>query len=404
MPKFRYTAVNSLGKRVSGVMEESDTGAATRALESNGLIPVKIQEKGARAHASGLPSLGGGRVGAADVLAFTEQLYALLEAGLPLDRALQVLLGTLENPALHQVVQDIYVEVEKGHTLAEAFAQHPKVFQKIYVNMIRAGEEGGILPVVLARLIEFYERSLEFRSFLITSSVYPLLLFVFGIVALGVLTVVVIPKFGQIFSDMGQQLPLAAAILVGASSFLTTYGWLLLALVACAIIGGHYYIRTPGGEVWWHTLLLRLPLLGRLLLKIQLARVTRTLGTLLGSGVPILTSISIVQGLTDSIPLRRALERLQQAVKEGKGVAQPLRTDPFFPPLLGHLAAVGEESGALDKMLLKVADQYDTDVRKATKAFIALFEPVMIVMMGGLIGAIVVSMLTAIFSINDLPL
>jgi type II secretory pathway component PulF len=214
----------------------------------------------------------------------------------------------------------------------------------------------------------------------------------------------VIPKFGAMFAEMGQELPFAAAFLIGIANFLTKYGLLMLLGIGLSIWAFRAYIRSPGGQVWWHTMILRLPVFGKLVLKIQLSRLTRTLGTLLASGVPILTSIGIVQGLTDNIPLKRAVERLHQGIKDGKGVAQPLRNDAFFPPLLGHLATVGEETGSLDKMLLKVADQYDTEVQKATKKFIALFEPIMIVMMGVLIGGIVISMMLAIFSINDLPM
>lgn len=405
MPQFKYRALNPLGKTVSGLVEETDAAAVAKLLQAGGLIPLKIDEKGAsRSTAGSFPLFGRRRVAMRDVLELTEQLSALLKAGLPLDRALKVLLGTLENPALQEVVRGIYLEVEKGHSLADAFAQYRQIFPKVYVNMIKAGEEGGILQLALARLIDFYERSLEFRNFLITASIYPVLLFVFGIASLIVLAVVVIPKFGEIFKDMGQELPFAAAMLIGSSNFLVAYGWLMLLGSALAVWAFVAYTRTPGGQVWWHTTLLRLPMIGKLLLKIHLARLCRTLGTLLGSGVPILTSIHIIQGLTDNIPLKRAIDRLQQAIKEGRGVAQPLRADAFFPPLLGHLATVGEETGSLDKMLMKVADQYDTDVKKATKGFISLFEPAMIVLMGGLIGAVVVSMLTAIFSINDLPM
>lgn len=393
--------MDASGRKVSGVLDENDAGKVRATLEGYGLTPVKITD--AAAGGFSLPSLGG-RVSMKQVLEFTDQLNSLLNAGLPLDRALQVLMGTLENPAMLDVVKGIYLEVEKGSSLADAFSQYPKVFPRIFVNMIRAGEEGGILPVVLGRLIEFYERTLEFRSFLITSSVYPVLLFFFGMGAIVVLTVVVIPKFGQIFSDMGQKLPTAAALLVGVSDFLVHYGLFLLGGIA--LVGGLFYYATrgPQGQRWLDQTILGIPILGRLVLRIQLARVTRTLGTLLASGVPILTSIRIVQGLTDNIPLKDALERLMQAVREGKGVAQPLRADRFFPPLLGHLATVGEESGSLDRMLLKVADQYDSEVRKITKTFVSLFEPLMIIGMGGLIGLMVVSMLTAIFSINDLPL
>jgi len=405
MPQFKYRALNPQGKTVTGVMEESDASRVADLLRAGGLTPLKVEEKGGSQQQGGSFSpFGPRRVKLRDVLEFTEQLEALLKAGLPLDRALKIIQGTLENPALLEVVRGIYLEVEKGQSLADAFSQYRKVFPKVYVNMIRAGEEGGILQLALERLIDFYERTLEFRNFLITSSVYPVLLFVFGIASLVVLTVVVIPKFGEIFHDMGQELPFAAAALIGTSNFLVSYGWMILAGMVLAAWMFMSYIRTPGGQTWWHTTLLRLPVIGKLLLKIQLARLCRTLGTLLGSGVPILTSIHIIHGLTDNIPLKKAIDRLHQAIKEGRGVAQPLRTDAFFPPLLGHLATVGEETGSLDKMLMKVADQYDTDIKKATKGFISIFEPAMIVLMGGLIGAIVVSMLTAIFSINDLPM
>lgn len=270
--------------------------------------------------------------------------------------------------------------------------------------MVRAGEEGGVLPVVMQRLVEFYTRSIEFRSFLVTSSIYPVLLFFFGVSALLGLTVFVLPKFGQIFTDMHQELPMAAAVLIGTGEFLKTYGLYILAVIALALTGFAMALRDEKWRERWQLLLLRMPVLGPLLLKIQLAHVCRTWGTLLASGVPILTGMRIVRELTEHIPLRRALDRLVRAVQEGKGVSGPVRADPFFPRLLGQLAAVGEESGALDAMLVKVADQYEKDIQKATRNLVALFEPMMILLMGGLIGTIVVSMLTAIFSINDMPL
>lgn len=347
---------------------------------------------------------GGRRVATRHVLAFTEQLATLIEAGLPLDRALHISLGTVEHPYFRQVIQGVFVEVEKGRSLADAFARYPDIFPRLYVNMIRAGEEGGILPAVLSRLIDFYTRSQEFRNFLVTSSIYPALLFVFGTLALLVLTVFVLPKFGQIFADMNQALPLPAAILIGIGGFLRAWGWALLLVAAVAVAGFFRYIREDDGRENWQRLLLRLPVLGPLMLKAQLSRICRTWGTLLAGGVPILAGMRIVRELSDNIPLRQALDRLQRAVKEGKGISRPLLADPFFPRLLGQLAAIGEESGALDRMLIKVADQYENDIRKAARNLVAMFEPAMILFMGGLIGIIVVSMLTAIFSINDMPL
>lgn len=334
----------------------------------------------------------------------TEQLLTLLEAGLPLDRALHISQVSVEHPYFREVMQMVVVDVEKGNTLADAFMRHPTVFPRLYVNMVRAGEEGGVLGVVMQRLVEFYTRSMEFRSFLITSSIYPLLLLVFGVVAVLGLTVFVLPKFGQIFTDMDQALPLPAAVLIGIGEFLKTYGIFLVAAIALAAGTFVYALREERWRERWQLILLRVPVLGPLMLKVQLAHVCRTWGTLLASGVPILTGMRIVRELTNHIPLRKALDRLVRGVQEGKGVSAPVRADPFFPKLLGQLATVGEESGALDGMLIKVADQYEKDIQKATRNLMALFEPAMILVMGGLIGAIVVSMLTAVFSINDIPL
>ncbi len=352
----------------------------------------------------GLGSRWSRSVGIKHVLAMTEQLLTLQEAGLPLDRALHICLGSIDHAYFRRVMQLVLVDVEKGNTLADAFAKTPAVFPRLYINMIRAGEEGGVLPVVMKRLIEFYTRSIEFRSFLVTSSIYPALLFTFGVCALLGLTVFVLPKFGQIFADMNQALPLPAAVLIGVGDFLKTFGAYIFAFFVLLGIGFSYAIKDIYWREKWQRLLLRMPLLGSLLLKIKLANVCRTWGTLLSSGVPILTGMRIVRELSDNIPLMQALDRLVLAVQEGRGVSGPVLADPFFPRLLGQLATVGEESGSLDKMLIKVADQYEKDIQKATRNLVALFEPAMILVMGGLIGAVVVSMLTAIFSINDMPL
>jgi type II secretory pathway component PulF len=218
------------------------------------------------------------------------------------------------------------------------------------------------------------------------------------------LTVFVLPKFGQIFSDMNQQLPLPAAILIGGGDFLKDQGVLILLVLAVCALAFSLAMKKPFWRERWQRLLLQAPLVGTVILKVQLATVFRTWGTLLASGVPILTGMRIVKELSENIPLLQALDRLVIAVQEGKGVSGPVLADPFFPRLVGQLTMVGEESGALDKMLIKIADQYEGEIQKATRNLVALFEPVMILLMGGLIGVVVVSMLSAIFSINDMPL
>jgi type II secretory pathway component PulF len=362
-----------------------------------------LAHNGANPSATRMPWLRR-RIGLKHVLAMTEQLLTLLDAGLPLDRALHIALTSIEHADFKRIMQAVVVEVEKGSTLASAFEQHPQAFPRLYVNMMRAGEEGGVLPVVMKRLVEYYTRSIEFRSFLITSSIYPALLLVFGMAALIGLAIFVLPKFGEIFSDMRQNIPLAASVLIQTGEFARAWGLYILGAAVVAVVAFNALLRDDAWRERWQRLLLRAPVLGPLILKVQLSTVCRTWGTLLGSGVPILVGLRIVRELSDHLPLKQALDRLQRAVQEGKGVSAPVLADPFFPRLVGQLATVGEESGALDKMLVKVADQYESDIHKATRNLVALFEPAMILFMGGLIGIIVVSMLSAIFSINDMPL
>lgn len=400
MPYFAYQ-VRINNQDVSGVMEAPALAQAESILRDNGWEILRVHEK--TALLAGLFAPRRSSVAMGDVLEFTSQLLTLLDAGLPIDRALKILINTLPNPNMSGILQELLADIERGSTLYDAFTKHPQAFPRLYVNMVKAGEEGGILPITLGRLIDFYERSIEFRSFLVSSSIYPLILLVFGIGALIALTVLVIPKFAEVFENMGRALPPAAAFLIGTSHFLTDYGIEIILGIATAGFAFYMYIRQPTGKLWWHQLLLRLPLLGNLLLKANLSRACRTLGTLLMAGVPILNALRIVSQLSDNLQVNEALSRLERGIRDGEGLAAPMRADRFFPPLLTNLVTVGEETGDIARMLMKVADQYDGDVRKTAKRFVALFEPIMIVVMGGLIGAIVVSMMTAIFSLNDMP-
>ena len=323
---------------------------------------------------------------------------------LPLDRTLHVILNTTEHPQTRAIIQSVIVDVEKGESLAAAFARHPAMFPRLYVSMIRAAEEGSLLPVVLKRLIRYYEQSIEFRSFLIASSVYPAVLLVFSIVAVLVLALFVIPRFAEMFADINQPLPLPARILLAASGALERWWGALLAATLVVAVGVRVYLGTDAGREAWQKRVFRLPLLGPLLFRAQLARICRTLGTLLASGVPILTAMRAVQGLSENIVLLQGIERLQRAVKEGKGLARPLLADPLFPRMMGQLVAIGEESGSLDAMLVKIADRYEAEVRRATRTLLTVLEPALIIAMGSSIGLIVISMLYAIFSINEIPL
>ena len=338
------------------------------------------------------------------VLAMSEQLLDLLQAGLPLDRALLITSETVENPHLCSVVKTLLLDVEKGQSLGAAVAKHPKIFPRLYVNMIKAGEQGGFLVTVLQRLIQYYQNRIEFRSFLITASIYPALLLVFGVVAVLGLITFVLPKFGDIFAGLNQPMPPTAAALMAGGQFLQAYGLYVLLGLAAVVLGFQRAMKTDAFRERVQSSLLKLPLLGPIVLKSNLASICRTWGTLLMGGVPILTGLNIVRELTDSIPIQKSVDRLAKAVQEGRGVAAPLMSDHFFPRLMGQLVRVGEEAGSLDVMLVKVADKYEADVKKTTSSLVAVFEPAMILFVGSIIGAIVISMLGAIFAINDMPL
>jgi len=401
--RFGYSGRDAAGQKVSGQMVAGDQAEAQRALEKSGLSAVAVAVAG-EGPIQWLRARMRRGVGQRRLLEFSEQLDTLLGAGLPLDRTLHVALNTTEHPQTRAIIQGLIVDVEKGESLATAFARYPAMFPRLYVSMIRAAEEGGLLPVVLKRLIRYYEQSIEFRSFLIASSVYPAVLLAFSVIAVLVLALFVMPRFAEMFADINQPLPLPAQILLAGAGVLERWWGALLALLILFAVAARVYLGTTSGREAWQKRVFRLPLLGPLLFRAQLARICRTMGTLLASGVPILTAMRAVQGMSDNILLLQAIDRLQRAVKEGKGLAHPLLADPLFPRMMGQLVAIGEESGALDGMLVKIADRYEADVRRATRTLLSVIEPTLIIAMGSSIGLIVVSMLYAIFSINEIPL
>ena len=343
-------------------------------------------------------------IGIAHVVAMSEQLLTLLQAGMSMDRALHVTAGTLTNPRLRDVVRDIVVEIEKGSSFSDAVAHYPKVFPRLYVSMIRAGERGGILPLVLERVVDYYTRSIEFRNYIITSSIYPTILLVFGLVSVLGLVTFVIPKFGEVFASMDRPLPWAAAFLLDASAALRAYWAYLLGSVILLLLLVKLLLSQASMKYRFQQILLNIPVFGFLLKKIQFAQICRTWGALLGAGVPILTAIRIVKGLTSWLPIEQALDDLSQRVQGGQAVSASVNENEVFPKLIGQLIKVGEESGTLDVMLARIASQYEKDVQKMTKSFVAAFEPIMIIVVGALIGFVVVSMLLAVFSINDMPI
>jgi len=305
-------------------------------------------------------------------------------------------------PALRAVVLDVLKQIKGGKALAESLAAHPKQFSKLYVNMIRAGEAGGVMDVILARLVEFERSADELRSYLISALIYPGLLASVGLGSIAILFYFVIPKFASIFQDIGAAIPPATLALLEISNLTRSYWWVVLLAGAAVSLSFRQWTHTSSGSRTWDTIKLRIPLFGQTILKIEVARFARTLGTLMASAVPLISGVRIVQDIANNKIVSEAIAKIAAGAKRGEGVAKPMRDSGVFPGLAVHLVEVGEETGRLDTMLLQVADVYEKDVRNSVKALTAVFEPAIILVMGVLIGAVVLSILSAIFSINEI--
>lgn len=406
MAFFQYRAADQAGKVIEGVMEADAERSVVLRLREMGCVPLRIAMPGERA-------IGGSRqqqglfakrkVSQQQLLQFTRELAALLAAGLPLDRSLSILGGLVEGGELNKVVRSLVEAVRAGKSLAVSMGEHPEVFPKIYVNMIRAGEAGGILDGVLRYLTEYLESTLALKEDIKSALIYPVILAVAAGLSLIVLFIFVIPKFAAIFRDNDQALPWITKAVIGLSQFLADYGWITLLVICAAVIGGAFYIRSPEGKSEWDRLSLHSWLIGDLLRKFETARFSRTLAALLKGGVPLLEALGTVQGVIGNRLLARAIGQVQVRVREGRGMARPLSDSRLFPPLALNMIAVGEETGKLDAMLTEVANYYDQEVKRSTKKLTAVLEPALILVMGLIIGIVVIAMLLAIFSINDLP-
>ncbi|HEX9145448.1 MAG TPA: type II secretion system F family protein [Candidatus Binatia bacterium] len=406
MAFFQYRAADQAGKIIEGVMEAEVEQSVVSRLHEMGCIPLRIALPGASAGSSAqlrLPIFTRRKVSQQQLLQFTQELSTLLSAGLPLDRSLSVLGGLIEEKEFSAVLKTILEAVRAGKSLAASMGEHPEIFPKLYVNMIRAGEAGGILESVLRHLAEFLESSQALKEDVKSALIYPMILATAAGLSLIILFIYVVPRFSLIFKDVGKALPWITRVVIEFSHVLTQYGWIGFLLVVAAVAGGLFYVRTPEGKAETDSLLLRVWLLGDLIRKFETARFARTLSALLKGGVPLLDALGTVQGVVGNRLLARALGQVQVRVREGKGMARPLGESGLFPPLALNMVAVGEETGKLEAMLAEVAGYYDQEVKRTTKRLTALLEPALILGMGLIIGVVVVSMLMAIFSINDLP-
>jgi len=393
---FSYKATTTDGAIVEGVIEAADERDVAERLKNSGIIPLSIASP-----KEGLGKRFVRKSSRGDILTFTTELSSLLGAGLPLDRSLNILSDISEGSEMKNIIKSVLKSIREGSSFSDALQKHPRVFPKLYVNMIRAGEAGGVLDVVLDKLNEFLESSRELKDHVFSAMIYPVILLFTGGASIVVLLTWVLPKFSVIFSEMHTQLPASTRLIIGFSETIASYWWVLLVGIIGGWITFRNYVKTEAGRLQWDSF--KLKLIGDVITKVETARFARTLGTLLRSGVPLLQALHNSKDIINNRVIASAIDAVSKGAKEGKGIATPLADANVFPALALSMIKVGEETGQLDTMLLKVAVTYEKSLRVAIKRFISLMEPAMILGMGLVIGFIVLSMLMAIFSITNLP-
>ena len=403
MTSYYFKAVGSDGKVRTGTLTGESDRRVAQELRKQGLTPVYVglrdQKRGFELK---LPSFGGGR--RRDVLYFTQELSTLLSAGIPLDRALAITTELTERPVFQGVLTEIQRVLKGGRSLADSLGTHPEYFSSLYLNMVRAGEASGSLAVVFERLAEFERTKDDLQGYIVSSMVYPALLALVGVASITVLLNFVVPRFAQVFQDSRVAMPLPTKMLIEASALLRAYGLWVGGGVLAAGIALRTYIGTRQGRMWWDTFRLKVPLLGDALRKAETARFARAMATLVANSVPLVQSIGIAGAILNNRRIAGSLDRVAQGVKRGEGLSVPMQRTGEFPPLAGHLVSVGEETGRLDQMFARMADIYEGETRTAIKRFTSLFEPLVILIMGLIVGVLVLSILLAITSMNDVAM
>ncbi len=402
MTTYFFKAVASDGKLRTGTFHaDSDRWVATE-LRKQGLTPVYVGLQPKKSFEIKLPSFVGGK--RRDVLFFTQELSTLLNASVPLDRALSITSELTERARFRFIVSDVLRVLKGGRTFADSLATHPDYFGPLFTNMVRAGEASGSLAVVFERLAEFERTRDDLRGYIISSMIYPALLSLVGLASVFILLNFVVPRFATIFDQSHIAMPLPTKMMLEASNFVHAYAMPFFIALGVFIIAMYSYVRTVKGRLWWDTLRLKIPLLGDALRKAETARFARAMGTLVQSSVPLVQSISIAGGILNNKRISGSLEIISQGVKRGEGLAGPMKRAGQFPPLAAHLLAVGEETGRLDHMFNRMAEIYEVDTKASIRRFTSLFEPLVILVMGIVVGTLILSMLIAITSINDVSM
>jgi len=405
MAVFFYQATDRKGKVIQGDVEADDFKTAVLKVRRLNYFPIKVAPDQARPRvsANALANLDWFKgVSQKELMNFTQQLATLVAAGLTLDKSLAITVNLTEKEATRQTFADIQKRVHSGTTFAESLALHPKVFSKLYISMVRAGEVGGVLDTVLFRLAGFLESARDMKSKITSALIYPTILLVAGLAALIFLMTVVMPKFLVIFEGAGNALPMVTRIFMGVIGFVNQYIWILLGIALVTVIGTTYYLKTEAGRLAWDRLLLRMPIIGDLIRKIEVSRFSRTMATLLKSGVPVLQSLQIVQTIITNRIIAQAMKKLREGLRGGQGFAKPLQSIGMFPPLAIHMIVVGEETGAIEDMLNQVADTFDKEVDIALKRVLNLIPIIIIIILGLGIGFMVVGVLVGMLSISSI--
>ena len=401
MPTYVFKGHNRLNEIVSGERVADTRESLRQALRREQITLMSVKEKGREI---GIPKLAGKKkVKSKDLAIFTRQFSVMIDAGLPLVQCLDILSQQQQNKYFQQVLAQVRQDVEEGSTLAAAMNRHPKVFDQLYSNMVEAGETGGILDLILQRLSTFIEKIVKLKRDVVSALIYPAAVILMAIAAIAVIMVVVIPQFQSIFLGLlgpGEPLPLPTRIVVGISSFLAGWGGLcILAAIIASVVGLKFYSKTPKGRKVIDTILLKFPVLGPIFLKIAVARFSRTLSTLLSSGVPILQSLDITARTAGNVVVENAITQIRNGVEQGKNFVEPLRASEIFPHMVAQMVGIGEQTGALDAMLGKIADFYEQEVDSAIANLLTLIEPALIGFLGVTIGSIVIAMYLPLFSL-----
>jgi len=404
MAVFQWQGIDKAGRKQKGVRDADNAKVLRTLLRREGILATAVEEdSAARTRTAREVDLRRffQRVSATDLALLTRQLSTLLHSGVPLVEALSALIEQVENPQLQNALTQTRDKVNEGTSLAESLRAHPKLFEALYVNMVAAGEASGTLDVVLGRLADHLDAQAALKSKVATALAYPAFMLLFSIAVMALMMIVVVPKVSSIFSDFGQALPWNTRLLIFASDSVVNYWWLLLLLSAGAVYAFSRWISTEKGRATWDSRILKFPIIGKLALMIAVARFTRTLATLLSSGVSLLTALDIARNVLGNTDLMKVVEDARASIREGESISAPLKRSGKFPPIVIHMIAIGERSGELEAMLHHVANAYDNQVSVRLQALTSLLEPVMIVIMGTINGGITLSILMPLMQIND---